>query len=246
MGVKQTYGAERRHKGKHTQWLHTGAGLLHEEMFDIEPDEGGMIPFLQPSSQELYQLWLNVPSSEKMTSPEVRLLGGEDGSAPVVEVDGSKTVVVVGEHAGARSAAEPRSDVAVLHVTVEPGSVWMHDLPTSHGTVIMYMRVGSARVGDTSIPVHHTAYMEPRGSRLVVKADDFDGADFLLLAGEPLNEPVSAQGSMVMNYPDEINQAYEDYQVGMMGKPWDHKLTDDEWINHIQQNGSRYSNSKYR
>ena len=91
LGIKQTYGAEKRHHGKHTQWLTTGAGICHEEMWDILPDEGG-IDFLQPSSQELYQLWLNVPSHKKMMPPRVDIIGGEDETPIIVkESDGSKT-----------------------------------------------------------------------------------------------------------------------------------------------------------
>eukprot|EP00568_Trieres_chinensis_P011074 CAMPEP_0183294648 /NCGR_PEP_ID=MMETSP0160_2-20130417/2900_1 /TAXON_ID=2839 ORGANISM="Odontella Sinensis, Strain Grunow 1884" /NCGR_SAMPLE_ID=MMETSP0160_2 /ASSEMBLY_ACC=CAM_ASM_000250 /LENGTH=450 /DNA_ID=CAMNT_0025456001 /DNA_START=17 /DNA_END=1369 /DNA_ORIENTATION=- len=243
-GVKQTYGAEGRHGGKHTQWLHTGAGILHEEMFDIEPDDGGL-PFLQPSSQELYQIWLNVPASEKMTAPEIRLLGDHDGSAPVVRSEPNEkkkttTIILAGEHMGQRGGVETRSDVTILRVVMEPGTVWAHDLPLSHRTVVLYVRTGAVSVGETLVPVHHTAYMGPRGTELVVKADEKDGADFLMMAGEPLGEPVAAQGSMVMNFSDEINRAYDDYQRGAMGIPWDHKLGDDEWAEHVQKNPSRY------
>jgi hypothetical protein len=83
MGVKQMYGAEKRHADKHTQWLMTGAGMLHEEMFDISSEDG----FLRPSSQELYQLWLNVPAAHKMDNPRVDLLGGPD-KTPTVEIIG--------------------------------------------------------------------------------------------------------------------------------------------------------------
>lgn len=238
MGVKQTYGAEDRHGGKHTQWLSTGAGILHEEMFDIQPDKGG-IPFLQPSSQELYQLWLNLPSGEKMTPPEVELLGGEV-ETPVVVENGSSTIIIAGIHNGMKGAAKTRSDVTILHGQLGAGAVWKHQLPESHRTVILYMRKGSASIGDTQIPTHHTAYMKPYGSDLVVIADE-EGADFLLMAGEPMNEPVSAQGSMVMNHPDQINQAYADYQMGKMGLPWDHKLSDEEWQEHIRKNPSQYT-----
>lgn len=53
---------------------------------------------------------------------------------------------------------------------------------------------------------------------------------------------------MVMNYPHEINNAYLDYQMGKMGLPWDHELSDEEWLKHVEkypsQYGSRGSDSK--
>jgi hypothetical protein len=84
-------------------------------------------------------------------------------------------------------------------------------------------------------------YLEPVGDLLEIKADGKEGVDFMLLAGAPLNEPIAAQGSMVMNSPDQINKAYEDYQRGYMGTPWDHKLTNEEWQAHIRQAPCRYT-----
>ncbi|KAG7369491.1 pirin-like protein [Nitzschia inconspicua] len=55
-------------------------------------------------------------------------------------------------------------------------------------------------------------------------------------------EPISMQGSMVMNFPHEIETAYVDYRMGKMGRPWDHELTDDEWKRHVE----RYPNIYYR
>ena len=85
-----------------------------------------------------------------------------------------------------------------------------------------------------------------------------ESVDILLLGGQPLYEeystssgstsrtssttlePVSMQGSMVMNYPHEIQQAYLDYQKGKMGLPWDHQLTDQQWKQHITKFPSQY------
>ena len=240
LGIKQTYGAEKRHKGKHTQWLTTGAGILHEEMFDIAPDEGG-IDFLQPSSQELYQLWLNVPSSQKMNHPRVDLLGGEEETPTIVKESGdsrTETIVLAGSYDGKTSAATCLSDISLFHIKMSPGSTWVYEMPQTFCTAIMYVRTGSCSVGGKRIPPQYTAYLGSSGTHLEVTTQD--GADFLLMAGEPLGEPVAAQGSMVMNTPEEINMAYSDYQALRMGAPWDHKLSDEEWTSHVAQYPSTY------
>jgi hypothetical protein len=54
-------------------------------------------------------------------------------------------------------------------------------------------------------------------------------------------EPVAMQGSMVMNYPQEVESAYRDYQLGKMGRPWDHELTDDEWHEHVRSFPCQYN-----
>mmetsp|Transcript_37969 Transcript_37969/g.83393 ORF Transcript_37969/g.83393 Transcript_37969/m.83393 type:complete len:301 (-) Transcript_37969:13-915(-) len=242
MGVKQYYGSEERHGGKHTQWLTTGAGLLHEEMWDIEPDDDGGLPgFLQPSSQELYQLWLNVPSQYKLVPPKVELLGGEEQTPMVVETDSgtTKTIVIAGKHGGKKASVETYSDSSILHVMMDAKSTWRHEIPASHMTGIIYVRKGAISIAGERVATHHTAYLGYQGTNLVVEAEG-NGADFLLLTGEPLNEPVAAQGSMVMNRPDEINNAYADYQMMKMGAPWDHGLTDEEWMQHIRKFPSKY------
>ena len=264
-GMKQVYGAESRHNGKHTQWLTTGAGLLHEEMWDIKPRDqnstilDAILRFSQPSSQELYQLWLNLPSDQKMVPPSVELLGGDDSTPLVIDTDKddamkkTKTLILCGEYADKKASVQTASDVTILHVQMDPGSTWSHIISASHETAIIYMRQGAVTVGESlenqndgislnRIDPHYTAYLDKYGEHLSISCSSPSiGADFLLLTGAPLNEPIQAQGSMVMNYPDEINKAYEDYQRGYMGLPWDHRINDDEWKTHNSKYPSQYS-----
>ena len=108
------------------------------------------------------------------------------------------------------------------------------------------MRKGSVSVSTESnsdieevIPTHHTAFFTQSGSLLQMTSKEAN-TDFMLLAGAALEEPVAAQGSMVMNFPDEINQAYRDYQMGFFGRPWPHTLSRQDWLTHVQQNPSAY------
>jgi redox-sensitive bicupin YhaK (pirin superfamily) len=239
LGVKQTYGAEKQHSGKHTQWLMTGAGILHEEMWDIQTPN-----LLEPSRQELYQLWLNIPSKFKADTPNVQLLGGDEETPTVLAYkDGSlqsSTIVIAGSYANKHASIETFSAVNILHVTISKNATWSHSLPTSYTTAILYMRQGSAYVGSTRIPPHYTAYLGQSSDLISVRTSTTESADFLFLAGEPLKEPVVAQGSMVMNTDMEIYQAYRDYQSGKMGVPWDHRLSDDEWRHHLQKYPSSF------
>lgn len=238
-GVKQIYGAEERHGEKHTQYLMTGAGLLHEEMFDIKADNA-----LGVSGQELYQLWLNVPSKNKFDTPFSQLLGSED-ETPTVVSQGAKgsveTIVIAGEFEGHKSSARTYSDVSIFHVTLAPGSrsTWNYSLPQTHRTALLYLRQGSLIIDGEHIGPHNTVYFDYFGNELMIESEK--GADFLFLSGEPLNEPVAAQGSMVMNSGREISQAYADYQAGKMGAPWNEKLTNDEWEKHVKKFPNMYS-----
>jgi redox-sensitive bicupin YhaK (pirin superfamily) len=235
MGVSQTYGAKQDKYPHHTQWLFTGAGLLHEEMFDVPASSWS-------SDQELYQLWLNVPSHYKLDAPQSFLLGDDEAPRIISENNKSETVVIAGSYQGQSSKAPSTMtpNVDIFHVTVQPGATWSHTLNKSQQTCIIYIRTGSLSIDGTEVPVHHTAYLEPVGDVLEIKAAA-DGVDFMLLAGAPLNEPIAAQGSMVMNSPEQINQAYADYQRGYMGLPWDHKLSNEEWQAQLRQAPGRYT-----
>lgn len=240
LGIKQVYGAESRHQSKDVQWLTTGAGILHEEMWDIDTNNKGIF---DTSDQELYQLWLNVPASSKLCSPKVELLGKEE--MPVVaSIDGlCTTKVIAGEYHNSKATVQTLSSLNIFHVQIKPGGTWEASIPDPHRTGIIYMRQGSVQLDTQRIPPHHTAYLDPYGSKLILQADSDTGADFLLLTGAPLREPVSAQGSMVMNDSTEINQAYQDYSVGKMGRPWDHNLSDEDWKKHVMAYPSEYNHS---
>ena len=243
LGIKQTYGAEERHQGKHTQYLMTGAGLLHEEMYDIEADNAFGV-----SGQELYQLWLNVPAAHKLDDPFVQLLGGEDETPTISDDDNQvETIVLAGEYQGQASAARLFSDVSIFHVklgkragstSTSSKSRWQYNLPASHATALLYLRTGSVTVDGEKIGPHNTVYFQSTGENLVVESSE--GADFMFLSGAPLYEPVAAQGSMVMNSAYEIIAAYTDYQAGKMGAPWEHTLSDKEWKEHNDKFPSIY------
>jgi quercetin 2,3-dioxygenase len=243
MGIRQSYGTLPHHGGQHTQWLTTGRGLLHEEMFDLTNSQG----LLGNSRQELFQIWLNVPSRHKFDEPQSLLLGDRDDQTPVVEDAMSTTRVIAGTYQNRTAAAPTLSDLALFHVTLhEQGSSWKFDVPKSHETLFIYVRQGSlSALNSTSkdatatatIPAHSTAYFTSSGSSLTVTATASPGADFMVLSGAPIPEPCVALGSMVMTNNREIEQAYSDYQMGQFGAPWDHTLSDEKWQHHVQQHG---------
>ena len=190
LGTKQSYGAENHHDEAHVQWLTAGAGIQHEEMWDTR---GNALW----NNQELFQIWLNLPSEYKMSKPKVELLTRHiveendrlvpEGRTPVVELDGVVTTVVCGEYNGLRATVDCPTNAAILRLHFKQKATWRHIVPKEHETAILYIRKGSVRVGDEFIPVHHTAYLSREGAELVITS--VGEADVLLLSGEPLREP---------------------------------------------------------
>ena len=238
-GVEQYYGGalqqqdpQKQHSydGKHSQWLQTGAGILHEEMFDARYE----------SRQELYQLWIQLPRDEHMSSPYSFLMG-DDKETPVVVQNQTQTRVLAGSYKGATALAPNRTAMAIYHVQLEKGATWTCEVPEVMDSVLLYVRRGSLLANEqVRLPVHHTVtFAASGGSTIELRADE-GPADCLFLAGESIREPLVMQGSMVVDTPENLSRAMEDYQRGAMGRPWSETLTDKEWRDHVQKYGSWY------
>lgn len=68
--------------------------------------------------------------------------------------------------------------------------------------------------------------------------------DFLLMGGQPIREPIAAQGAMVMNSQSDVNRAYQEYQMGTFGIPWEHVIDDDEWQEHVSKHAHLMSRDR--
>ena len=186
------------------------------------------------------QLWVNLPKKHKMVKPnyqpilksqipEVSLPLG----APSADNDGENTVVgkariIAGELGDAKGAAKTFSPVQMWDVQLpHAGAEVDLPFPENHNCIV-FVRRGSVDVlsGNSTEPklkssplgAQDVALMRLDGSntlRLRVKEPD---TQIMILGGEPINEPIAAQGPFVMNRPEEIRQAILDYQMGRMGK----------------------------
>jgi len=240
-GVKKSYGTPEGSEGSGddaaVQWMTAGRGLRHEEMWRT----GGAT---DSTDQELFQIWVNLPRRSKMVQPRMQLLGGSEGprtDGSRVEVSergpvpcarpapGVSVRVIAGEAGGVRSPVETHSDLAILHVTLEPGVSWSWPKPAGW-TCIVYSRKGEASVGSSgqSLPVHHTATLAQAFAGALMVAGE-EGADLLVLAGEPLGEPVQMGANIVMNTPLELDDAERDLAAGLFGPRWRHTEGDDAW-----------------
>ena len=219
-------GAAARFGRGDTQWLTAGAGIVHAEMFPLLDAEA-------PNPLELFQIWLNLPASDKMTEPYFTMLWDRD--TPRVEfrdsADARTTVTVV---AGALLenrppppppnswASRPHSDLAIWHIRLEPGAAW--ELPPAAGAetsrTLYFFEGDTLQVGpDRTIGVSTGAVLQ--SDVPVLLRAGAAPAECLLLQARPIGEPVAQYGPFVMNTRAEIQQAFEDYQrTEFGGWPW--------------------------
>src|SRR5438552_17192046 len=206
-----------------TQWMTAGGGILHIE---TPPEElvvsGGLFHGLQ--------LWVNLPSADKMAAPRYQSLEGEQAALLASEDGGALVRIVAGEVAGHRGPGATHTPITFLHATVAPGArlhlPWRPDF-----NALAYVLSGSGRagsegrpVGEGDLVVFEGGQVKPpsNGDHLLLRADEHQDSvtpnlEVVVLGGRPIREPVAWYGPFVMNTRAEVLQAVEDYQAGRLG-----------------------------
>lgn len=195
------------------QWMTAGSGVVHSELpsDDFMRDGGVMHGF---------QIWVNLPARDKMIQPHYQEIPAT-GIPTAASADGKVQVrVIAGESLGKSAVIETRTPIYFLHFTIQPGGAVVQDVPAGYNALV-YLISGSVQVGSDGKTARE-GQMAQLGDgdsvRLAVAGDATAPAEFLLLAGQPLNEPVARYGPFVMNTREEIEQAFRDYQSGRMGR----------------------------
>jgi redox-sensitive bicupin YhaK (pirin superfamily) len=189
------------------QWMTAGSGVVHEEMHsDAFTTQGGIF--------EAIQLWVNLPARLKMTQPRYQTLLNAD--IPQIQLpDGAGLIrVIAGEFAGRRGPAQTFTPVTLWDGRLEAGKGAELSLPAGH-TAMLFVMHGNVVANGKRIGSAEIAVLDRRGETIRVDAES--DATFLVLGGEPIDEPVVGYGPFVMNSEAEIRQAINDYQAGRMG-----------------------------
>jgi redox-sensitive bicupin YhaK (pirin superfamily) len=184
------------------QWMTAGSGIIHQEMPKGDP-AGQMHGF---------QLWANLPSSLKMTSPRYQEVGST-AIPEVTEDDGVHARIVCGEFWGKKgpvdgTAAEP----IYLDVTVPPNQRKSLAVETTRHA-FAYVFAGSGKFSNASEVDNRSLVTFDRGDEVTVEASP-EGIRFLLVSGKPFGEPVAWRGPIVMNTQEQLREALEELEDG--------------------------------
>lgn len=194
------------------QWMTAGAGVVHEEFHGAKvAAKGGTV--------SMAQLWVNLPAADKMVAPRYQAISARD--IPVVGFDGGHLRVIAGTHRGAEGAAttgpaRTHTPLSVWDGTLAAGGRFETRVPAGWTTMVVVLSGGLA-IGGREVEAARVA-MLGRDGESVVLVGGAEGAKFLFLAGEPIDEPIVAHGPFVMNTRDEIHAAIVDYNAGRMGR----------------------------
>ncbi|XP_036401616.1 pirin isoform X1 [Megalops cyprinoides] len=198
------------------QWMTAGRGVVHAEMpMSEEPVHG-------------IQLWVNLRRTEKMVEPQYQEL--KSSEVPKPSCEGVTVAVISGEALGMKSKVYTRTPTIYLDFKLEHGAKHIQLVPLGWTTII-YTLSGTVHAGpdddQKKIEPHHTVVFED-GDHVKLENKTAEVSHFVLIAGEPIKEPVFQAGPFVMNTEEEINQAISDYKSGTNGferaKMWQSKI----------------------
>ena len=216
-------GASGRYGNGDVQWMTSGKGLQHAEMFPLIHKD-------KDNTMELFQIWLNLPRKNKMVEPHFKMLWGESIPDYKKDINGKnvRVEVIAGKLENHQApapppnswAADPSNELAIWNIKIEAGGKWTLPKASSGVNRSLYFYKGDQLLLDeTKVPNYHAA--DIRGDVSVTLTAGAEDAHILVLQGKPIAEPVVQHGPFVMNTKEEIQQAFYDYQQTRFGGwPW--------------------------
>jgi len=181
------------------QWMTAGRGIIHSEM--PEQEDGLLMGF---------QLWVNLPASAKMTEPVYQEFPKEQIAVSRLD-NGTQVQVICGQTNDGTVGTVSNDYIkpSFMDISLPAGQLFEQNLEIEN-TAFIYVIDGELVIGQNILPHKHLGVLGP-GLGVEVSAGS-EKARFILVAGQALNEPVARSGPFVMNTPEEVMQAFQDYQ----------------------------------
>jgi redox-sensitive bicupin YhaK (pirin superfamily) len=188
------------------QWMTAGRGIFHEEYHEEAFTRAG-------GRMHMMQLWVNLPRKDKGAAPAYQPITAAD--IPRVALPGGGEVrVIAGAYGDARGPAHTFTPISMLDVRLDAGTRLPVALPASHNALAVVAE-GRVQAGDRVAGAGELVLFANDADQLELTATE--PSHVIILAGQPLDEPVVAYGPFVMNTFDEIRQAFVDVNAGKFG-----------------------------
>jgi redox-sensitive bicupin YhaK (pirin superfamily) len=189
------------------QWMTAASGIFHEEYHAEQLTRQG-------GRMHMMQLWVNLPSKDKFAPPGYQPITASE--IPNVAIEGGGQVrIIAGEYEGARGPAHTFTPITMLDATLSAGARLAAAIPASYNALAVVAK-GRVRVGSLVATAGELVLFADDGARVELEADE-EGTHAIILAGEPIGEPIVQYGPFVMNTVQEIEQAMRDVQRGKFG-----------------------------
>ncbi len=183
------------------QWMTAGRGILHSEM-----------PEQQAGKLKGLQLWVNLPKSAKMIEPSYQELSAEQ--VPLdIDNNGTRVRIIAGTYTETGTTGPVCNSYTFptyIEVILPAAASFKQVLEEQHNAFV-YVLEGALQIAGRSIAVDELGVLTG-GSQVQIQATE--DSRFVLVAGQPLNEPIARHGPFVMNTQTELKTAFSDYYAG--------------------------------
>ena len=191
------------------QWMTAGNGIVHEEFHSQDfTRKGGTL--------QMVQLWVNLRAKDKSAKAGYQTLLEAQIPNVALPQDAGTVRVIAGEYYGRKGPAKTFTPINLWNVNLRAGKSAKFPLPDGHTTMFLVLSGEVIVNGEREAGEGDLAVFARAGDSITVKTKK--AATLLVMAGEPIDEPVVGHGPFVMNSHAEIQQAFEEYQLGRPGR----------------------------
>ena len=190
------------------QWMTAASGIVHEELHEKKWAKNG-------GTLHAIQLWVNLPRISKMSAPGYQTI--LDADIPAIDLEGGagRLRVIAGSFLGHRGPARTVTPIELYDLQLKAGTHVSLRLPEGHNTSLFVLQGRASVKGGQEAGEAELIVCTRNGSQVAVVAHE--DSRLLVMAGEPIDEPIARYGPFVMNNREELVQAAQDYQAGKMG-----------------------------
>lgn len=190
------------------QWMTAASGVLHKEYHEEEFSKKG-------GDFQMVQLWVNLPAKDKMSKPKYQAISKEKMGIHKLPEDAGFVEVIAGNYKETQGPAATFTPLHMFNARLNKGGKAEFSFPSHYNTGALVIE-GSIKVNGPEIAeTDHFVLFETTGESFTIEAQE--KTVVLIISGEPIMEPIAAQGPFVMNTKQEILEAINDYNMGKFG-----------------------------
>ena len=191
------------------QWMTAASGIMHKEYHETEFSKNGGI-------FHMVQLWVNLPKDKKMIEPKYQPLLKEEMGVLKLDNDKGEISIIAGEVKGVKGPANTFTNINLYNINLKNYGNTTLSEPKNFNTAILILK-GEAKVNEDKICKEGDFIIFDNVEGEILLESLTEESLFLVLSGEPINEPVVSHGPFVMNTLGEILDAYEDFRNNKFG-----------------------------
>ena len=190
------------------QWMTAASGILHKEYHEENYSKKGG-PF------QMVQLWVNLPAKYKMTAPKYQSVTQSKMANFELPNQEGKIEVIAGNYHDVKGSASTFTEIELYNLRLKAGAKADLETPAHFNTALLVIEGSITVNGTEKATTNQMVHFSHEGNAITIEASE--DAIVLYLSGDPINEPIAQYGPFLMNKPEELQQAIEDYNTGKFG-----------------------------